>query len=303
MSFSQQRKQEIVEHEYRSACCRRALIQGVLAARGTVRDDGVVEYRVEKEAYADFTTRLIEEFYGRSPELLRPTGGGRCLILRFESRAAARYLGGLDAGDTSFFTGRCEGCHQAFLRGLFLAGGRLSDPEKQYCLEFSFGKRSDSLLKFFQERDLSIRQAIRRGAPVLYTRSSSVVEDFFAHAGMNSVTFAVINRKIETDFRSGANRLANCETGNISKAVLASMRQLTLLRELEAAHLLASLPPELEYTARLRLEHSDLSLSQLAALAVPPISKPGLSHRLCRIATIGEELLRQHVTRRPKTTT
>lgn len=302
MSFSQQRKQEIVEHSYRTACCRRALIQGVLAAKGTVQE-GRVEYRVEKKSYAEFTRRLVAEFYGRQPELHRPANGGRCLLLRFESRAAAHYLAELDAGHTPLFTERCEGCRQAFLRGLFLAGGRLSDPEKQYCLEFSFGNRSDHLLQFFHEHELAIRQAMRRGSPVLYTRTSAVIEDFFAHAGLNSVTFAVINRKIETDFRSGANRLANCETGNISKAVLASMRQLTLLRELEAAQLLASLPPELEYTARLRLEHSDLSLSQLAALAVPPISKPGLSHRLDRIAAIGEELLRQHTARPPKTNT
>ena len=51
------------------------------------------------------------------------------------------------------------------------------------------------------------------------------------------------------------------------------------------------LPEELEATARLRLEHRDLSLSQLAAIITPKISKPGLSHRLKRITELARELL------------
>ena len=69
------------------------------------------------------------------------------------------------------------------------------------------------------------------------------------------------------------------------------MKQIALIEELIKKGLISQLPDELAETARLRLEHSDLSLSQLAALTTPRISKPGLSHRLKKITEMAEALL------------
>ena len=126
---------------------------------------------------------------------------------------------------------------------------------------------------------------------VLYLRNSAYIEDFFALAGMNSATFALINAKIQGEIRNNANRIANCETNNIGKAVSASMNQIAIISELIEKGLISQLPDELEMTARLRMEHRDLSLSQLAALITPHISKPGLSHRLRKITELGSALL------------
>ena len=100
-----------------------------------------------------------------------------------------------------------------------------------------------------------------------------------------------MNARFNNDLRNNVNRITNCTTGNISRAVLASMRQIVLIEELVAKGLISQLPDELADTARLRLEHRDLSLSQLAALTSPRISKPGLSHRLKRITEMAAELL------------
>ena len=89
-------------------------------------------------------------------------------------------------------------------------------------------------------------------------------------------------------------RVANCETNNILRAVNAAKPQLLVIRALEENDLLSVLPDELEATARLRLEYPDLSLAQLAAIAVPAISKPGLSHRLKKIVELGEQILKKH---------
>ena len=125
----------------------------------------------------------------------------------------------------------------------------------------------------------------------LYTRSSTQIEDFFALAAMNQTTFHFMNIKIENEFRNNANRLYNCEMNNIAKAVLATSKQLRAIQRLRDADLLSSLPEELENTAKLRLENPDLSIAQLAAISVPAISKPGLSHRLKRLCKISEDLL------------
>ena len=95
------------------------------------------------------------------------------------------------------------------------------------------------------------------------------------------------------EFSCLVSRRINCETNNIAKAVNAAAKQLEVISKLEEQNLLSSLPEELEVTARLRLQNKDLSLSQLAAVAVPPISKPGLSHRLKKIMELGSQLLEE----------
>ena len=138
---------------------------------------------------------------------------------------------------------------------------------------------------------IEMRKSTRLGEDVLYLKNSSAIEDFFAIAMMNATAFRMMNAKIESDIRNTANRVANCETNNIEKAVAASARQIAAIEDLASRGLLSSLSEELEKTARLRLEHRDLSLSQLAALCVPPITKPGLSHRLNKIVAIAGRLL------------
>ena len=85
-------------------------------------------------------------------------------------------------------------------------------------------------------------------------------------------------------------RATNWEAANIGRTVRAGQRQLNAIRRLAESHKLESLPPELQETARLRLEHAEVSLTELAALHTPPITKSGLNHRLRKITQAGEEL-------------
>ena len=100
-----------------------------------------------------------------------------------------------------------------------------------------------------------------------------------------------MNTKIKREIINNVQRIANCETSNIDKAVSASMAQIAVIDELIKKGLLSQLPDELELTALARVEHRDMSLSQLAAVMTPPISKPGLSHRLKKIMELAKELL------------
>ena len=137
----------------------------------------------------------------------------------------------------------------------------------------------------------SFKISNKKSGDVVYFKDSSAIEDFYAFAGMNKAMFTMIDARAEGELRRNAMRVANCETNNIEKAVNAARRQLKVIAELDAANLLSSLPEELEETARLRQRYPDLSLSQLSQIAVPPISKPGLSHRLKKIVELGEQLL------------
>ena len=107
------------------------------------------------------------------------------------------------------------------------------------------------------------------------------------------MAFLLMNSKIEGEFKNSANRVRNCETNNILKTVSASARWVSAIEALDEANLLSTLPDELEKTARLRLEYRDYSLARLAAEFTPPISKPGLSHRLNKIVELSDILLKK----------
>ncbi len=288
-SFNIEQKEAIVSQLPKSGCCRRSILHGALAARGECAD-GEVLLRVENETLAAAMQSLVLEFFGKECARLPKKKGERSVLLSFRSPSAVRYISELRASQKIAPLPKCKSCAPCFLQGIFLAVGHVSSPEKQYCLELTSDNSDNALHSYLLELGIEMHQTSRNGKNVLYLRSSSAIEDFFAAAQMNATAFCIMNAKIESDIRNDVNRVANCETGNIAKAVDASARQLKAIRWLERRGLLTSLPEELEKTARLRLEHRDLSLAQLAACASVPITKPGLSHRLSRIEAIANRL-------------
>ena len=287
MSFAIEQKKRIISEPIKSGCCRRALLYGVLAAKARQISDGVL-LRVPTQI-VDPVASLISEQFNKTPVKVAAEQGGRGTVLSFSSAAACRYLSSI--GEGIVFAEKCPSCTAHFLRGVFLAAGRVSDPEKEYRLEFSLEERTDLFLDYFMNLGLHFKRTNAGGGPRLYMKKSAFLEDFFVTAQMNQTAFALMNSKIENEIRNGVNRISNCETNNIEKSVLASRRQIDAIERLERAGLLTSLPEELESTARLRLLHRDLSIAQLAALSVPAISKPGLSHRLKRLCKISYEML------------
>ena len=189
------------------------------------------------------------------------------------------------------FQEKCASCLSYFLRGVFLASGRITDPEKQYLLELAIDDNSEIFIEFLESLGLSPKLAVKAGKRVIYFKNSTSIEDFLALSGLNSTAFTLMNEKIQSEIRNNVNRISNCETNNIERAVSASIYQITLIERLIEKGLISQLSPELEETARLRLLYRDYSLSQLAAVFTPHISKPGLSHRLKKITTMAEELL------------
>ncbi|MBQ9070297.1 MAG: DNA-binding protein WhiA [Clostridia bacterium] len=289
MSFSSDVKDTVINSPYKSSCCRRALLQGILAAKGYVANDKYVYINFEKKNTIDLVLTLIKEFYGKDAEIESLPKGGRGKRIVFDSKAAKRYIEEISENSLSFAS-KCTACQGAFLRGVFLASGRVSDPNKQFCLEFSLGNRIEAFLECFEELGLDLKINERKTERILYTKNSSVIEDFFVGAELNDTAYTFMNIKIANEFLNNANRLRNFDTVNISKAVNAANPQYQLIKKLTENNLIGLLPEELHDTARLRLENPDMSLSQLARCSIPPISKSGITHRMQKIMKLGTEL-------------
>ena len=290
MSFSWMQKKSIIEKTQKSSCCRRAMLCGILFSKGVVQDDRIC-VSVEKKETAEFVSKLIREFYSKQVEITHTEVGGRRFLLSFDSNSAAKYISNIRF-DNEFAICKCSMCQSAFFRGVFLASGRISDPKKQYSLEFSVGERTTLLVTLFQKTGLSPKISNKQSGMTVYFKDSAMIEEFFGIAGMNNALFSLMDAKAEGEIRKNVGRIANCMTNNIKRSVDTAGRQVEIINKLIEANLLSSLPEELVATALMRIEHNDLSLSQLAAIAVPAISKPGLSHRLKKITELGEQLLR-----------
>ncbi len=181
----------------------------------------------------------------------------------------------------------------AFLRGAFLMGGYVSTPEKGYHLElvtthYHVARQMSALLN---DMELPAGQVMRRGAYVLYYKGSAAIEDFLSAAGATGAAMDLMLKKVERELRSGVNRKVNCETANLTKTVGAAARQIAAIRRLEQQGRLEDLPGPLQATAQLRLEHPELSLTELCAMSPEPISRPGMNNRLRRLVQLGEEEL------------
>ena len=187
---------------------------------------------------------------------------------------------------------RCDGCRIAYLRRLFLLHGSVTDPVKSFHLDYSFRypEEAQAVLEILTEMGLDFRPAERRGRQVLYLKDSTAIEDFLVSIGAQNAAFDVMNTKIMNEFRNSVNRQVNCDTANIKKQLATSQKYIEAIRYLMDTGKFDSLPEELRSTARLRMENDQLSLSDLAKLTNPPVSKSGIKHRLEKILSHAEEL-------------
>ncbi|MBQ8175353.1 MAG: DNA-binding protein WhiA [Clostridia bacterium] len=293
MSFTEVVKNEIQTGLGKKPCCRRALLFGMMLMRGVTEGDTVF-LELNSTHLREFAATLVLEQFGRECREGKRKGTVDSRMISFVStNAAAKIRSAENLMPKKPVEEKCSSCRRSFLAGVFLACGRVTDPEKQYLLEFSCRERRDFLRGFLEENGLFPKSSDRRGEKLLYFRDSTSVEDVLTLIGVTHATFTVMDKKIEHGMRNDANRLANCDANNIGKAISAARRQVELIRRLIDENKISFLPPELEQTARLRLQYEDMSVAQLAYKADPPLTKSGLHHRLRKIADLAYSLLNE----------
>lgn len=180
----------------------------------------------------------------------------------------------------------------AFLRGAFLAGGSVTDPAKRYHLELitSHYKVSRETYALLLDVGFSPKELSRGGSGVLYFKQSNYIEDFLTAIGAQVAAMGVMEAKVEKDLRNGVNRRVNCETANLTKVVDASIGQLAAIRKLEEHGVLRTLPQKLQQTAQLRRDNPEATLSELAEMPDPPVSKSAMNHRMRKLIELSKEL-------------
>ena len=218
MSFCLDEKNEIIRQPIKNACCKMALLSGILSSKATL-SDGHIKISAYSDESVEFISKLIMDIYGKKVKIMRLKSGGRVKIISFHSSSATKYIENFK-NLTMPFSEKCKLCRSYYLKGVFLAAGRVSNPTKQYLLEFSL-QDYDFFMKLFSDFGIETKFVERKREKIVYLKKSSLMEDFFVLAGMNGTAFNIINAKIENEIRNNVNRVANCETNNIDKSVTA----------------------------------------------------------------------------------
>ncbi|WP_282920473.1 DNA-binding protein WhiA [Ignavigranum ruoffiae] len=183
---------------------------------------------------------------------------------------------------------------RSYLRGAFLAGGSVNNPESNnYHLEIysNYDSHNLDICVLMNQFNLNAKTIDRRNGHITYLKEAEKISDFLAIIGATSAVLKFEDIRIVRDMRNSVNRLVNMENANMNKTIDASQKQLEAIRLIEQHYGLDSLPDKLQVMAEFRLANPDMSLKELGE-RVPggPISKSGVNHRLRKIIKIAEEI-------------
>lgn len=181
---------------------------------------------------------------------------------------------------------------RAYIRGAFLGGGSINDPEKNYHMEFVANNEDYAyeLSELINSMGFNSKIVARKNNFVVYLKESEQISDLLAIIGATNAMFALQNIKIMKEMRNNVNRIVNCETANLSKTVDAAVRQVENILIIQKTIGIRGLPENLQELAMLRLEYEDMSLKELGKMLHPPLGKSGVNHRFKKI----EEIANRH---------
>ena len=185
-------------------------------------------------------------------------------------------------------------CRKAYLRGVFLMTGSVSDPSKSYHLEIVFQREEDArmVVSLMESLGFGAKVSTRKGRFVVYLKESEQISDVLGAMGATGSLMELENKRILRDIAGKINRQVNFESANLRKTGVTSKRQTEDIEFIEKTIGLSSLSASLRQAAQLRISMPDASLQELSDASEPHVGKSGINHRLKRLEIMADELRR-----------
>lgn len=316
MSFSAATKNEISKLPVDRDCCLIAELAAIVRMSGTIQISGMrkisLKFVTENASIARRIFVILKNLYNANMEILvrknrQLKKNNNYMIVVKETHISRKILKDVglitDNKESNFLIdhripedivkNRC--CKRAYIRGAFLGGGSISNPEKSYHLEFVTNneEHSKALTDLINSFGLNARIVTRKGNYVIYLKEGEQIVDVLNIIGAHQALLKFENIRVVKDVRNNVNRLVNCETANLNKTINASIKQVENIEFIDKTIGIEKLPENLQELARLRLEHRDASLKELGAMMTPPIGKSGVNYRFKKIEKIAKDLKRR----------
>jgi DNA-binding protein WhiA len=306
MSFAAQTKKELTLIES-DACCENTELSALIRMNGAVQVSSqrvVLDISTENAAIARRIYSLIKKTFNIHTELLvrkkMRLKKNNVYIVRIPNQVqevlSALHI--VSEGfqfatriDKSMIKNNC--CKRAYLRGAFLAGGSVNNPEgSSYHLEIAsmYEEHCQSLVQLANRFNLNARCIERKKGFVFYIKEGEKIIEFLSLIGAHQALLRFEDVRIMKDMRNSVNRIVNCETANLNKTIGAAVRQLDNIRLIQREIGLENLPEKLRVVAEIRLQHPDVNLQEVGDLLNGAVSKSGVNHRLRKIDELANKL-------------
>ena len=289
MSFSSEIRKTLCMGEFECGKCEFAELAGIISFSGEYNRDRM-RIVTEKHYTAD---RILNDIFSCTGKNLEKNGE-RSIKIETEDREFLQILKAkINLADENFvdkLTSDC--CRRAFVRGAFLGGGCVANPNRNYHLEF------DTKYKIGAERlhnvlgllGISSKLTYRKGHYIVYLKGSDDIADVLGLMGAGMGAIELYNVQMEKDIRNTINRQINCETANQERVTIAASKHRNAIRKIKAAGKMEKLPDVLREIAVMREKYPELSLKDLGEMLNPPIGKSGVNHRLNRLIEYANQL-------------
>lgn len=312
MSFSANTKNELARIIPEKKCCQLAEIAGFIRMCGTIRLAGGGKLKLtlitENPAVARLFKKMIKDYFGAKADLLISQTAilkkGHLYELTIGSEMDAEQIlretgillvkEGCNIISDGIFPDviKRKCCKKAYVRGIFLGAGTLSNPEKGYHVEFVCNTEvlANDVRKLVNSFGLRSKIVQRKKSYVVYIKEAEQIIDLLNILGAHGQLLSFENTRIVKEMRNKTNRIINCESANVDKTINAAAKQLENINKIEEKRGLKSLPDKLYQVAILRLENPEASLIELAEMMDPPIGKSGINHRFKKIEELAGKL-------------
>ena len=299
LSFSAAAKEEICRDIPHNQCCALAECFGILLFCNSFSSEGI-KIITESREFAYILPKLFKRafdiHFDSYPSMESP---GKLVFQIFDPDKIEYIMDsfGFDReGTLSLHVNwplvEEECCRTAFLRGAYLAGGSVTDPAKGYHIELTTTHQAvarETRVLIHDAIGFSPKTASRGGSIVLYVKQSEQISELLALLGAGVASMGIMEARLEKELNNKVNRRCNCDDANITKVVEAAQEQLNAIRTLKELGLMDKLPAKIKQAALARENNPESSLSELAAMMDPPITKPAMNQRLKKLIETARE--------------
>lgn len=309
MSFTTEVKEELSRVAPTCSHCENATLAALIRIEGTLLMRGQGKYALEiatdSPVVARFIIKALHESYHLSTDLtmrrsvLHKTPNWLIEVPAQpglnEALIKLGVLGreGLERGiDPELIRKQC--CASAYLRGVFLGSGFISNPRGDFHFELKVETQAtaDAIVAMLAERGIKAKAIQRRNSYLIYLKSGAAISSFLALVGAHQSALKMENERVVKSVRNDVNRRVNAEIANQAKASAASVDQIMTIRYVLDHRDISTLPQALQEYVKLRLEYPDATLKELGEAAEPPLSKSAINHRVRRLDQLAQEIAR-----------
>jgi len=186
-----------------------------------------------------------------------------------------------------------EFSNRGFLRGAFMTGGFVNDPERMYHLEISCHRRDEAQIihDILEVASFSAKISRWQKKWAVYIKKSEQIFEFLQFIGLQRALLNLQDIIARKDLINTVNRLVNCETANLDKTILSASRQLLYIDIVKRNIGIDNLSNNLKEVIKARSNNPYASIQELANTIGGNISKSGVYHRLKKIEQLAARFL------------